>query len=262
MVIDENPVLPIPKAHEPERIIGTFSDQQVCTVLEQIDARTFPGLRNRALILLLLDTGLRLTEALNLRLADLDVPQGKARVVGKGDREAFVGLSIRLCQELGRYLRARRAALANIGRDDSPWVFPNDRGNRLGSRAVQEEFRPYGERAGIRGVRCSPHTLRHYFAVTLWRNGADLLTVSKALRHTQVQTTQRYLASLGIEDVLVRTRELSPLNTLDLPPLMEKRIRGAGGNGRGSGGSASREGLTHAASSESLCRRVRNSGGT
>jgi integrase/recombinase XerD len=230
--VEGNPVANIPKAHEPQRITRTFTEAQLKALFAAMDPTSFRGLRDRALGLLLLDTGARLTEALNLRLADLDLREGRARIIGKGDREAFLGLSARLRSELRRYLRVRKAALEGIERADSQWLFPNQDGNRLGSRAAEQGFRRYGEAAGIDDVRCSPHTLRHCYAVTLWRNGADLLTVSKALRHTQVQTTQRYLASLGVDDVLSRTRDLSPLNTLDLPPPAGRRMRGAGGSGQ------------------------------
>jgi len=224
-----NPFAGIEKATEHPPIIPTFSEQQVAALLSQPDTQTWVGLRDWVLMALLWGTGLRLIEALNLRLPDLDLNdlrRGRAWVMGKGGKEAFVALPPRLCTDLRHQYLPERAAMLEANRvSTSPWVFPGDRGGRLSKRTVQDNVRGYGERAGIEGVRCSPHTLRHSYAVALWLQCHDLETVRRALRHADIRQTQRYLESLGANDVIDWVRDLSPLQTMELPPLRGRRIR-------------------------------------
>jgi site-specific recombinase XerD len=193
----------------------------------QPDTGTFLGLRDRLLIDLLFGTGLRLAEALGLKVGDVDLEAGRMRVIGKGGGEALVGLSPTLRREFRHFLRQRGVALEAHGLGGSCWLFPSEEGGRLTSRAVQKAFLRYGRAAGIQGVRCSPHTLRHTYAVFLWRQCHDLETVRRALRHSDVRTTQRYLESLGVDDVAEYVRDLSPLESMDLPPLAGRRMRGS-----------------------------------
>jgi integrase/recombinase XerD len=225
--VGHNPAANIPKVREPKRIIPTFTAAQVRALLQQPDAKHFLGLRDRLFLLLLLDTGLRLSEALGIRVGDLDLREGAVTVIGKGDKQRRVGLSPRLLAELRPYLRHREAALEGIERGDSPWLFPNHVGNRATNRAMQQNLRRYGKQAGIEDVRVSPHTLRHTYGLAFVRNGGDPFTLQKALGHTDLAMTRRY-CELAEGDVLTRQRELSPLVSMDIPPLGGRRLRGQG----------------------------------
>ncbi len=91
---------------------------------------------------------------------------------------------------------------------------------------MQDYIARYGRRAEIADVRVSPHTFRHTFAVIKWRNGTDMLTLSRALGHGDVKTTEGYLRGLGVEDVLTRQRECSPLESIGFQPVNGARLRG------------------------------------
>jgi len=182
------------------------------------------GLRDLCFLILLLDTGLRLSEALGLREKDVDLERGSVTVMGKGSVERCVGMSFTLCGELARYLRVRDAALEQIGRPESPWIFPNDVGGRLCSKTMQQRVRRYGDEAGIEGVRVSPHTLRHTYAVNFVRKGGDPFTLQRILGHRSLEMTRRY-CELAEADVVERQRQFSPLKELNLTLTGEARIK-------------------------------------
>jgi len=196
---------------------------QVGALLQQPDRDHFIGLRDYCFLLLLLDTGMRLSEALGLRLADVDLDGATVTVLGKGNKERRLGLSPRLLADLKPYLRKRAAALTALGLPDARWVFPNDVGGRLSAKAIQQRLRLYGQTAGIDGVRVSPHTLRHTYAVSFVRSGGDPFTLQKVLGHTSLETTRRYV-ELADDDVLRRQRELTPLATMNLGLRPPRRI--------------------------------------
>lgn len=195
----------------------------MAALLQQPDRTRFVGLRDYCFLLTLLDTGMRLSETLSLKVGDLDLEEMWVNVIGKGNKERRVAMSARLLVELKPYLRKREAAVASVGVPDSPWLFPNDIGTRLCSKTMQKHLKTYGTKADIKRVRVSPHTFRHTFAVNFVRNGGDPFTLQKILGHSSLETTRRY-CELAEEDVLRRHRELTPLATMDLKLSSAKRI--------------------------------------
>ena len=221
--VSHNPAARIGKVRQPRKLIQALAEHQVAALLQQPERDRFVGLRDYCFLLLLLDTGLRLSEALGLRVADLDLEVMSAKVQGKGNKERRVGLSPRLLSQLKPYLRRREAAVAALGLPDSPWLFPNDVGGRLCAKAIQKRMKQYGAQAGIQGVRVSPHTLRHTYALSFVRSGGDSFALQKILGHSSLETTRRY-CELAEADVMARQRELTPLNTLDLRLTPSRRI--------------------------------------
>jgi len=221
--VQHNPVQRVKKIREPRKLIQALSEAQVNALLQQPDRDSFVGLRDYCFLLTLLDTGLRLSEGLGLKVPDLDLDEMAVKVMGKGNKERRLGLSPRLVAELKPYLRRRQIAVALLGLPDSPWVFPNDVGGRLTPKTMQQHFKRYGEAAGIRGVRVSPHTLRHTYALNFVRAGGDPFTLQKVLGHSSLDTTRRY-CELADSDVLERQRALTPLRTMNLSITPGKRI--------------------------------------
>ena len=221
--VQHNPAARLRKAKEPKRLIQTFSEAQVAAILQQPDRTSFVGLRDYCFLLMLLDTGMRLSEMLDLKVSDLDLDGMEAKVIGKGDKQRRAALSPLLLVDLKPYLRKREVAVSIVGVPDSPWVFPNDVGNRLCSKAMQKRVRQYGDMAKIERVRVSPHTFRHTFAVNFVREGGDPFALQKILGHESLETTRRY-CELADEDVLRRHRELTPLRTMDLKLRGSRRI--------------------------------------
>lgn len=154
---------------------------------------TLAGLRDTALLELMYATGCRVSEALDLCMPRLQLDEALVRLVGKGDKERMVPLTVPAQRMLVQWLeRGRPALLARARRKPSkPWVFLNQRGGRLSRQGWWQRLRQHAVAAGIdRPV--SPHKLRHSFATHLLEGGADLRSVQTLLGHADISTTQIY----------------------------------------------------------------------
>jgi integrase/recombinase XerD len=131
---NDNPTQGIEKLKEPIHYPRTLSDEQVVALVNTIakHANTFSGLRDLTFVCLLLDTGLRLSEALNLKLSDIDLSQGFVRVVGKGSKERFVPIGESVKVVLHRYLM-RRLQVTNAG----DWLFITTIATKWSKRQAQ-----------------------------------------------------------------------------------------------------------------------------
>ena len=141
--------------------------------------------RERALLEAFYSTGCRLEEMQQLNKDDIDWTDMSARVIGKGNKERVVYLSIRAAYHLKQYLASRK--------DDCLALFITERKpyRRLGHRQIQKDIKNIGARAGF-GDKVHPHVLRHTFATLLLDNGAELSEVQHLLGHESPVTTQGY----------------------------------------------------------------------
>lgn len=154
---------------------------------------TLAGLRDTALLELMYATGCRISEALDLCMPRLRLDEALVRLVGKGDKERLVPLTVPAQQVLTRWLSHGRPALLQRVRrvPRQQWVFLNQRGGRLSRQGFWQRLRQHAQVAGIdRPV--SPHKLRHSFATHLLEGGADLRSVQALLGHADISTTQIY----------------------------------------------------------------------
>lgn len=152
------------------------------------DARTFLGVRDRALLELLYATGLRASEVVGLDAERLHLSDRIVRVVGKGRKERIVPFGEPAARALEAYLLAR-AGQKSL-RPGSP-VFVNAKGGRLTSRSLQRVVEKYVLAKPLEHD-ASPHTLRHSFATHLLARGADLRAIQELLGHSSLSTTQKY----------------------------------------------------------------------
>jgi integrase/recombinase XerD len=166
-----------------------LSAEEVEALLEAPDVEAPEGLRDRAMLELLYATGLRVTELVTLRTAQLDRDRGLVRVTGKGGKERLVPVGEEALSWIGRYLGEARPQLAR-GRE-AGFLFPSRRSDHLSRQAFWQGLQRYASRAGIR-TQLSPHTLRHAFATHLLDHGADLRVVQMLLGHSDLSTTQIY----------------------------------------------------------------------
>ena len=147
------------------------------------------GMRDRAMFDLLYATGVRVSELISLRVADLDELSGTVRVVGKGDKQRLIPVGRQALRSVEAYRNGARAALLK-GRV-SPYLFVSSRGTRLTRQAFWKLLRAAGRKAGI-FRNLSPHTMRHTFATHLLERGADLRSLQAMLGHADIGTTQIY----------------------------------------------------------------------
>ncbi len=143
--------------------------------------------RDLALAELLYGAGLRISEALDLNLHDVDPRSGVVRVRGKGNKTRLAPLSDTAQQALEAWIKARPA----VAHADEPALFVGSRGGRLNRRQAARILEELAVSAGL-PVHISPHSLRHSFATHLLEGGADLRSVQELLGHARLSTTQRY----------------------------------------------------------------------
>ncbi|MBA2719201.1 MAG: tyrosine-type recombinase/integrase [Chloroflexi bacterium] len=186
------------------RLFPIFSDGQLDALLRVAEGDSLRARRWTAVLWVLLDTGLRLSELTGLALERVDLEVGAARVVGKGGTERLVPIGSAALFALRRYLERRGGPARGA-------VFLDDDGRPLSPTAVYKGIRSLGTRAGITGVRCSPHTFRHTFATRYLLLGGDLLTLARLLGHSphSLEVTQRYVTLLDA-DLRAAHRRFSP----------------------------------------------------
>jgi len=168
-----------------------LSVEDVDRLMNQPDVSAPRGLRDRALIELLYATGMRVSELLTLRPADVNVDASYLTCTGKGDKQRIVPFGDEAGAWVTRYLREARPAL--LGRRNSPRLFVNVRGGGPGLTRVGfwKILKGYALQAGLT-ASLSPHTLRHSFATHLLERGADLRAIQMMLGHADLSTTQIY----------------------------------------------------------------------
>ncbi len=203
-----NPVRGVPVPRVPDLLVPSLRDADVLALVRALDAGSQQPERDRAIVLLLLDTGLRLSEAAGVRVCDLDLVEGRCRVMGKGGRERIVPVGRKTRRALRQWLARRSPARPQdaffVGRGDRP----------LQPRAIQQLVRRLSRRAEL-ASRCSPHVLRHTFARSFLRNGGDVFSLQRILGHSpsSLQVTRRYVDLLD-DDLRAVHREASPVDRL------------------------------------------------
>jgi len=165
--------------------------EDVDRLIEQPDVGTPRGLRDRALIELLYATGMRVSELLSLRPADVNLEASYLTCSGKGDKQRIVPIGDEAGDWVKRYLREGRQAL--LGKRSSARLFVNAKGGGPGLTRVGfwKILKGYARQAGLT-KSLSPHMLRHSFATHLLERGADLRAIQMMLGHADLSTTQIY----------------------------------------------------------------------
>ncbi|MFZ5597886.1 MAG: tyrosine-type recombinase/integrase [Bacillota bacterium] len=171
------------------------------------DRKTFTGLRDYTIMVLLLDTGLRLSEVSGLCLGDINFKEGFIKVMGKWARERVVPLQSKLKKVMKNYLAQRGNEL------DHDFVFVTIDNNRMSNRTIQERLETIALKAGLGEVRTSPHTWRHTFARFYVINGGDPFSLKKILGHSSWEMVHHYVDLFGSE-ISSQHKKASPLENL------------------------------------------------
>jgi integrase/recombinase XerD len=178
----------------PQGIPKALDESEVDALLEAVTGDTPAAQRDRALLELLYGTGARISEAVGLDLADVDLADAYVRVLGKGSKERIVPLGRSARDALRAYMSdgrlAMRRAVVRRARDADA-LFLNARGGRISRQACWQIVRRAGDRVAL-GERLSPHVLRHSCATHMLDHGADLRVVQELLGHASISTTQVY----------------------------------------------------------------------
>ncbi len=162
---------------------------EIDSIIKTIDLSLPEGQRNRAMLEVLYSCGLRVSELISLRYADLYLNEGFIRVLGKGNKQRLVPISETAIKEIRNYCIDRNVVTVKKGHEDI--LFLSRRGTALSRIMVFHIIKQQTEMAGIKKT-VSPHTFRHSFATHLLEGGANLRAIQQMLGHEKITTTEIY----------------------------------------------------------------------
>lgn len=187
-IIKQNPARNIisPKTNKPLPLF--FKEREVNTVIQDIiHGDSFENNRDRLIIKLFYETGIRISELLNIKDTDIDTYTNSLKVIGKRNKERRIPIGKNLLIEIDEYLKLRNREVAQI----TPYLCVRKDGSKMYSRLVYNVVNKYMSQGTSLSKR-SPHVLRHTFASILLNNGADLNAVKELLGHANLSATEVY----------------------------------------------------------------------
>ncbi len=189
-LLSVNPLSTIRTPKQDKRLPKCLDLEQVQKLLEAPGDSDLLAARDKAMLEVLYSSGIRVSELVELEMADLDLQEGVLRVRGKGRKDRLTPIGSQAIKALQRYFELRAHDAKSQGQHASR-VFLNKHGETLSTRSVRRKLDKYLVSAGL-DPGISPHTLRHSFATHLLNNGADLRSVQELLGHQSLSTTQIY----------------------------------------------------------------------
>lgn len=206
--LDASPMDRVASPAVPEQHLPMLTDDQLRALLADCEGPRLADLRDHALVLMLADTGCRLSEVVNLRWSDVDLRDRSARVMGKGSRPRVVPFGARTARALDRYRRAR--ARTRYGHLDWLWLSTNNKG-RLTPNGVHQMLTRRGTRLGF---HVHAHQLRHRFADTWLRAGGSEGDLMELAGWRSRQMLTRYASANRSERARQAYRSMSPMDSL------------------------------------------------
>lgn len=209
-VIEQNPVANVKAPKVPKELLEPLTVEQIETIDKFLSNTKNPYVvRNRALVFLLLDTGIRIEECSKLKCDTVDLVHGTFIVDGKGAKQRLVRLGATGLKYLNRYLQVRN------GRPGAAlWIGERGPMTKLGLMETIEKISIKAE------VKFSAHTLRRTFAIFCLRNGMDTISLMKLMGHEDLSTTLRYLKMVTTDLVNAHT-QFSPLDRMNTGDKLE-----------------------------------------
>jgi integrase/recombinase XerD len=193
-LVKDDPTAQVRSPKVEKRAPRLLSEDEVARLFDAASRMPAPrSLRDRALLEVIYSTGMRVSEAINLRLSDVDLDAATVKCAGRGKRQRSAPLTPHAAIALRDYLdNARTDMLGSAsGSATADYVFLNPLGTKLTRQAVWQLTRQYAQQAGIQG-ELTPHTLRHSRAAHMINSGEDIRRVQEWLGHANLATTQMY----------------------------------------------------------------------
>ena len=211
--VSENPLAKIKLKAPRLKAVQPYSNQDILRLIEVCDhdcknnARLL-GSRNKAIILMFLDTGLRASELANIKLDEIDSERGWIKVKGKGAKERVVRIGATAQKALWRYLVYREKSKC-----ENLWI--TEEGKPLEVGGIQTMVMRLRERAGLT-AKGNCHRFRHTFALHFLRKDRNPFNLQYLLGHSDLRMVRHYVSTLGMEDALRAHESASPADTLGL----------------------------------------------
>ncbi len=195
----------IPRAKIVRSLPQIMSEDEILKLFQACDDGTPSGLRDKAILMTMYASGLRLSEVSNLKGTDIYASTGKIKIKsGKGGKDRFTLLSPTHLEILTTYYKTWKPGTTE------GWLFTGKFGNQITPRAIQDIMKMRLQKAGLADKGYTPHTLRHNFATAMLNGGTDVCVIKKLLGHTHIQSTTFYLHLADFEEGLE-----SPLDRLN-----------------------------------------------
>lgn len=210
--IKHNPLSKLPLPKVPNQLISTLTEEQIRRLFSGIDKYTPAGMKYYCILLILLDSGVRISELVNIKLQDINPDYGSILVIGKGQKQRIVPVSKTTRKEIVRYLNQSRPQICPAG---SPYLFPNSEGKHISINSVQQFLRRLATKAGLGDIKVSPHIFRHTSATLSLTKGANVMVLKDILGHASLLTTQRYV-HLMPQDLQKQHAMFSPVENLGI----------------------------------------------
>ncbi|MDD2927379.1 MAG: site-specific tyrosine recombinase XerD [Candidatus Omnitrophica bacterium] len=172
-----------------KRVPETLSLNEVEALIAQPNVRNIQGTRDKAILETLYATGMRVSEAVNLKKDNVNLDIGFLRCIGKGTKERVIPLGKKAIAGIQRYLDVSRPKL--LKNKESEFLFVSRFGQKISRQSFWKIIKKYARAAAIKKP-IKPHILRHSFATHLLERGADLRSVQEMLGHSNISTTQIY----------------------------------------------------------------------
>ena len=191
----------------PSRVVDVLTEAEIGRVLAACDTKSDWGARSYAILTLMLDSGLRISEVTGLRTAELELDAGWLKVLGKGGKERIVPFGTATQRALWRYQHHYRPE--PLGPD--VYFFLTLDGRPLGRSALTQAIKRTAMRSGV--TRLHPHLCRHTFATRYLINGGDVFSLQQILGHSTLEMVRRYV-NLASAHVAVQHRKFSPMDRI------------------------------------------------
>jgi len=204
----ENPLRKVPRPKVDRKVVKDIPLNLIREAINLWDASTLRGARNIAIVLMLLDTGMRLSEISGIRITDLNPDSQVVTVFGKGQKERKLRLEETSFSALKNYLELRKHT-------NCEYLWVTDQGTRLSTSGIQIIIRRLRKLGG--GVRWSPHSFRNTFGMNYLRGGGDVFTLQILGGWEDLETARHYTRALRAEDAFEAHRRASPANRLAKP---------------------------------------------
>jgi len=206
-IVNSNPFKLTNGLKKDKKLPNYFKYNDFIDMIDSIDLSTDLGVRNWALLEILLSTGARIGEVVNIKVNDINLSAGEIKVLGKGNKERIVYLNEHTKEALENYLNNARVKLLK-GKCD--YLFLNHLGTRLTDRGVRVIIEQIIKKTSL-NLKLSPHSFRHSFATMLLSEGCDLKSVQELLGHVNMSTTSIYthLSNEQIKNVYLHTHPRS-----------------------------------------------------
>ncbi len=188
-VVLNNPFKNISNPKKDKKLPDFLNYEEINKLFDSADTKTPLGLRNRCILELLYDTGIRVSELVNLKINDIEFDKKIINILGKGKKERIVYYGDYLQEVLGKYINDSRKYLLN--NKLSEYLILNNNGSKITTRGVEYIIDKMVNEAAIKH-KISPHVLRHTFATHMLNGGADIKSIQQLLGHESLSTTGIY----------------------------------------------------------------------